>query len=220
LFLDEIGELPLPMQPALLRVLEDGSFIRVGSSVAQQSNCRVIAATHRNLEELVAAGKFRQDLYYRLKIVQKKIKPIRERIGDIGLLVEHFLQFLSEKHGLRNVRIHQDAQSALEKYPWPGNAREIRNVIEAAMLCAEGDITLACLPPEITWLEQPDADRPVDVHAQSAKDYERQLIIGMLKKYRKVNHVARAVGLARSTLYRKFAELGIDQRGFASGALD
>jgi DNA-binding NtrC family response regulator len=124
---------------------------------------------------------------------------------------------------LRNVRIHQDAQNALEKYPWPGNAREIRNVIEAAMLCTEGDITLACLPPEIARPEYPDADRPVDAHAQSAKsakDGERQLIIGMLKKYRKVNHVAQALGLARSTLYRKFAELGIDQRRFASGALD
>lgn len=214
LFLDEIGELPLHMQSALLRVLEDGSFLRVGSSVAQQSKCRVIAATHRNLEELVASGKFRKDLYFRLKIVQKNIKPVRDRASDISLLIEQFIRSLSEKHQFPKAHVTPDALGALEKYPWPGNAREIRNVMEAAMLCADGEITHACLPPEITGSSTPDAP----TQSASSTEYERQLIIGMLRKYRKVNHAAKALGLARSTLYRKFVEFGIDQREFTGEA--
>lgn len=221
LFLDEIGELPLGMQAALLRVLEDGSFLRVGSSAPQRASCRIIAATHRDLEELIAQGQFRQDLYYRLKVVQKRLKPIRERTCDIPLLAEQFKSALVQKHQIPNVQIHPDAMAVMQRYPWPGNAREIRNVMEAALICSDGEITADSLPPELSAVQrEANASRvaaPEPGHPPSAgADYERQLIVGLLRKYRKVNHVARALGLARSTLYRKFTELGIDQREYVN----
>ncbi len=243
LFLDEVGELPLPMQAALLRVLEDGSFLRVGSTQPRHARCRVLAATHRDLDQLLAAGTFRADLYYRLKIVQKHIAPLRQRVADITLLAGQFLRSLCEKHQVGAIRFSNDALQALQQYGWPGNARELRNAIEAALLCAEGEITVTCLPPEITarplpadvaagpltaaqistqvatQIPTPSPTQHAD-RAGSAADYERQLIVGTLRRYRKVNHTARALGLARSTLYRKFAELGIDQREFTNDLPD
>jgi transcriptional regulator of acetoin/glycerol metabolism len=221
LFLDEVGELPLAMQAALLRVLEDGSFQRVGSCETQHARCRIVAATHRNLEQLVAQGQFRQDLYFRLKIVQKTVKPLRDRPRDIPLLVEQFVDAMRQKHGLPAVEITSEARAVLERYPWPGNAREVRNVIEAALLCSEGPVEVDCLPPEV--LRPPGAAATQAQESLSSedlsavRDYERQLIVGMLRKYRKVNHVAKALGIARSTLYRKFAELNIAQSDFTAG---
>jgi transcriptional regulator of acetoin/glycerol metabolism len=218
LFLDEVGELPLAMQAALLRVLEDGSFQRVGSCQTQQARCRIVAATHRQLDQLVAQGRFREDLYFRLKIVQKTVKPLRERPCDIALLVDQFIDAMRQKHGLPAVDFTPGARAALERYRWPGNAREVRNAIEAAMLCAEGTVDVGDLPPEVVApasTQAPAAAAGEDLSA--VRDYERQLIIGMLRKYRRASHVARALGIARSTLYRKFAELEIDQAQFTSG---
>jgi len=222
LFLDEVGELPLAMQAALLRVLEDGSFLRVGSTSAQQADCRIIAATHRNLEELVAQGLFRQDLYYRLKIVQRRIKPIRERVGDIPVLVSHIRSELELKHKLQRTRIDDMAMALLAAYSWPGNAREIRNVMEAALLCADGVLGVEHLPPELQAVVESSTSQDSSTSARRSDDteYERQLIIGLLRKYRKVNHVAKALGIARSTLYRKFEALGIEQREYADETPD
>jgi len=222
LFLDEVGELPLAMQAALLRVLEDGSFQRVGSCETQRARCRIVAATHRKLEQLVAEGRFRQDLYFRLKIVQKTIKPLRERPCDVSLLVDQFVDAMRQKHSLPHAPITPEARAALERYHWPGNAREVRNVIEAAMLCADGPIGTAYLPPEMLREPEPAA-AAAGVAGMPGEDlaavraYERQLIVGMLRKYRKANYVAKALGIARSTLYRKFAELNIDQAQFMLG---
>lgn len=227
LFLDEVGELPLAMQAALLRVLEDGSFLRVGSTKEQRVDCRIVAATHRNLEELVASGQFRQDLYYRLKIVHRRIKPIRERVGDIPVLVSHVRSELELKHKLQRTRIDDAVMELLAAYPWPGNAREIRNVMEAALLCAEGVIGVEHLPPELQAVAASPAAHNVATSASvvftsrsNGTEYERQLIIGLLRKYRKVNHVAKALGIARSTLYRKFEALGIEQREYADETSD
>lgn len=226
LFLDEVGELPPAMQAALLRVLEDGSFQRVGSCETQRASCRIIAATHRNLEELIAQGRFRQDLYFRLKVVQRKVKPLRERPCDIRLLVDQFAEQMRRKHGLSEVSFSSEAREALNRYHWPGNAREVRNAVEAAVLCAEGPIGLDCLPPEVlrvaqeSSVETPQAQGAAPPESLvSVRDYERQIIVGMLRKYRKVNQVAHALGMARSTLYRKFAELGIDQSEFTGSGL-
>ncbi|BDB30289.1 MULTISPECIES: sigma-54-dependent Fis family transcriptional regulator [Cupriavidus] len=226
LFLDEVGELPLAMQAGLLRVLEDGSYQRVGSCESQRAQCRIIAATHRNLEQLVAEGQFRQDLYFRLKIVQKTVKPLRARPCDIPPLIEQFVGAMREKHRIAAVDITPEARAALERYTWPGNAREVRNVIEAALLCSEGPIDISCLPPEVTQppqqterLEAGPKPPPTD-NLSSMQDYERQLIIGMLRKYRKANYAAKALGIARSTLYRKFAELNIDPGQYTSGQDD
>lgn len=222
LFLDEVGELPPAMQAALLRVLEDGSFQRVGSCETRRASCRIIAATHRNLEQLCAEGGFRQDLYFRLKVVQRTIKALRDRPCDIPLLAEQFVELMRMKHGLGAVGITPEAQAALCRYHWPGNAREMRNVIEAAILCADGTIAIECLPPEIRGDgKSPEAasTRPAEQAAEnlaSVRDYERQLIIGMLRKYRKASQVAQLLGLARSTLYRKFTELNIHPSEFTA----
>ena len=224
LFLDEVGELPPAMQAALLRVLEDGSFQRVGSCETRRATCRIIAATHRNLEQLIAQGRFRQDLYFRLKVVQRTIRPLRERPCDIGLLAEQFAESMRRKHGLDEVKITPEAHAALMRYHWPGNAREVRNVVEAAVLCSDGSIGVDCLPPEV--LRGPEPDEAATGEAAPAeslasiRDYERQIIIGMLRKYRKVNQVAHALGIARSTLYRKFAELNIHQSEFTGAAAE
>jgi transcriptional regulator with PAS, ATPase and Fis domain len=227
LFLDEVGELPPAMQAALLRVLEDGSFQRVGSCETRRARCRIIAATHRQLEQQCAEGLFRQDLYYRLKVAQCSITPLRDRPCDIPLLAERFIESLRIKHGLGEVSLTDEAQAALARYQWPGNAREMRNVIEAAILCAEGTIGLENLPPEIRQDAMPPAapsQSPASAEGveslASVRDYERQLIIGMLRKYRKANQVAQLLGLARSTLYRKFAELGIQPGDFTGGPAD
>ncbi len=221
LFLDEVGELPGAMQAALLRVLEDGSFQRVGSCQTQQARCRIIAATHRPLEEHIAQGRFRQDLYFRLKVVQRHIKPLRERPEDITLLAEQFTETMRRKHGLSQVQLNPQALLALKRYAWPGNARELRNAIEAAVLCADGVIDVDCLPPEVLQqqhqpITSPTTDGAATHHEgmDAVRDYERQVIIGMLRKYRQINLVAVALGIARSTLYRKFAELGIHQADF------
>jgi len=225
LFLDEIGELPLATQAALLRVLEDGNFQRVGSCETKRASCRVIAATHRDLEQLIAQGRFRQDLYFRLKVAQRTIKPLRERPCDIRLLAERFAEDMRRKHDLESVHITPDAHAALSRHRWPGNARELRNAIEAAVLCANGAIGTDCLPPEVlragdVGLDARAAAASPGESLASLRDYERQIIVGMLRKYRRVSQVAHVLGLARSTLYRRFAELQINQSEFTGSTTD
>lgn len=210
LFLDEVGELPLALQAALLRVLEDGSFQRLGSCETRRASCRIIAATHRDLRQLIREGRFREDLYFRLEVVRRTIKPLRERPCDVRLLTDRFAEALRRKHGLADVSFTPEARAALAGYHWPGNAREIRNAVEAALLCADGVIDVDCLPPEVHRRREPAAPAaPSGEDLACLQEYERQIIIGMLRKYRRVNQVARVLGLARSTLYRKFAELDI-----------
>jgi len=215
LFLDEIGELPLQTQAALLRVLEDGSFQPVGSADTRKAHCRIIAATNRNLEREVAAGRFREDLYYRLKVMKFDIPPLRERRGDVLPLTRHFLEKLALKHACPEIGLSDAAAARLQAYAWPGNVRELRNAVEAAVLCVEGELGIGDLPAEIAT---PAAARSgiadgndIREPTLSLLEHERQVIIQALHKYRKVNRVARELGIARSTLYKKFLALGIDQ---------
>ncbi len=218
LFLDEVAELPLAMQAALLRVLEDGSFQRVGSCETRRATCRIIAATHRNLEQLIAEGRFRQDLYFRLKVVQHTIKPLRERPDDIRMLAAQFAETLGRKHGLETVRITPEAFEVLAGYSWPGNVRELRNAIEAALLCSTGSIEVENLPAEIRTFtgggDNDMAQQPIPALQAPALACDRPTIITLLRKYRKANRVATVLGIARSTLYRKFAEFGINPSDF------
>ncbi|EHR70059.1 transcriptional activator of acetoin/glycerol metabolism [Burkholderiales bacterium JOSHI_001] len=214
LFLDEVGELPPAMQAALLRVLEDGSFQRVGSCQTQHARCRIIAATHQPLEQMIAQGRFRQDLFFRLKVVQRHISALRERPGDIPLLARQFAQAMQNKHGLTGVHISPEAMDLLLHYRWPGNARELRNAIEAALLCCDGHISPASLPPELRGGGSLDPNALAPQGLASVRDFERQLIIGLLGKHRNIRQVAQVLGVARSTLYRKFAELHIHQADF------
>src|SRR5271163_4849556 len=136
IFLDEIGELPLGTQARLLRVLESGEYIRVGSSKVMKTDVRLIAASNINLQEAVRAGKFREDLYYRLSTVPIYIPPLRDRGDDILLLFRKFASDFSEKHKIPTVRLTDDARELILKYPWPGNVRQLKNVAEQVSILA------------------------------------------------------------------------------------
>jgi DNA-binding NtrC family response regulator len=150
LFLDELGEMSARMQVKLLRVLETREFTRVGGSETLQTDVRIVGATHRDLEAEMAAGRFRGDLYYRLKVVRIDLPPLRERTDDILPLAENFLRAVSERHGLRIRGWTRSAMSALLRYAWPGNVRELRNVVDASAVMARGEfIDYEDLPEEV-----------------------------------------------------------------------
>jgi DNA-binding NtrC family response regulator len=142
LFLDEIGDMPLSIQVKLLRVLQDGSFSRIGSNENLTTDVRIIAATHKNLAEEVAAGRFREDLYYRLNVVEIRIPALRERIEDIPLLAEFFLQRITRKNGMARMRLTAEAVNLLQSHTWPGNVRELENTIARACALATSNILL------------------------------------------------------------------------------
>jgi DNA-binding NtrC family response regulator len=142
LFLDEIGDMPLSIQVKLLRVLQDGSFSRVGANETLSTDVRIVAATHKNLADEVAAGRFREDLYYRLNVVEIKIPALRERMEDIPLLAEYFLQRITRKNGMARIRISAEAITTLQSHHWPGNVRELENTIARACALASSQILL------------------------------------------------------------------------------
>ncbi len=142
LFLDEIGDMPLSIQVKLLRVLQDGSFSRVGANETLTTDVRIVAATHKNLSNEVAAGRFREDLYYRLNVVEIKIPALRDRLEDIPLLSEYFLQRITRKNGMARIRISAEATATLQAHHWPGNVRELENTIARACALASSSILL------------------------------------------------------------------------------
>ena len=150
LFLDELGEMDLNVQVKLLRVLEQRQFMRVGGSQTINSDVRVVTATNRDLKSQMAEGKFREDLYYRLNVFPIEVPPLRRRIQDLPLLVDHFVSELAPSLGVARLQVTEDAMAALCNYQWPGNIRELRNIIErCALLASDGRISRADLPPEI-----------------------------------------------------------------------
>ncbi len=183
IFLDEIGELPLPAQVKFLRVLENGEYLRVGSSVPRKVDVRVIAATNKDLEAEVRHGRFRQDLYYRLRSVNIVIPPLRSRPEDIPALVSHFAAEIAAKNGIRFEGITDVAMEALKEYTWPGNVRELRNVVESMMVLERGKkikeddvrryVNTAQVMPEERHL-------PVHVAGKSVEQAERELILRAL----------------------------------------
>ena len=142
LFLDEIGDMPLSIQVKLLRVLQDGSFSRIGSNETLKTDVRIVAATHKNLAAEVSAGRFREDLFYRLNVVELRIPPLRERPEDIPLLAEYFLQRITRKNGMARIRISAEASASLCHHHWPGNVRELENTIARACALASSQILL------------------------------------------------------------------------------
>ena len=151
LFLDEIGDMSLPTQTKILRVLQSGTFERVGGNQPVQVDVRIIAATNKPLEQAVAEKKFREDLFYRLNVVRLQLPPLRERAGDVALLVNYFLQKFARKLGTPPKAILPETLRLLEQHPWPGNVRELENVVQRALVVAKGEAILpADLPPEIT----------------------------------------------------------------------
>ena len=209
LFLDEIGDMPAVMQAKLLRVLEEGEIERVGGSGAQRVDVRVVTATHRNLEEHVRAGAFRQDLYHRIYVFPILLPPLRERKDDIGLLVEHFCRSISEINGWKPRAFAPAAVKALEHHAWPGNVRELRNAVERLLLLADGDVneaTVRDVLPQVGSAARPSGTLAVQVEA-----FEKDAIRAALdRSHHNMTEAARALGLERSHLYKKCAQLGID----------
>ncbi|MEM9236276.1 MAG: sigma-54 dependent transcriptional regulator, partial [Verrucomicrobiota bacterium] len=142
LFLDEIGDMPLSVQVKLLRVLQDGTFSRVGSNETQKADVRIVAATNKNLAAEVTEGSFREDLYYRLNVVEVKLPPLRERPEDIPLLAEFFLQRITRKNGMARIKLSAEAVSTLQAHHWPGNVRELENTIARACALASSTVLL------------------------------------------------------------------------------
>jgi two-component system, NtrC family, nitrogen regulation response regulator NtrX len=202
LFLDEVGELPLPAQAKLLRVLEDRKVMRVGGDRAIQITARVIAATNRDLEQEVEAGRFRQDLYYRLNVHTLRVPPLRDRLSDMPVLVEHLLRAIAIHLGVRPKTIAPDALTLLASYDWRrNNVRELRNCLERMMIASDAAVIGAAdVPPEIQRDERDDgADitaPPGTLKALKAQA-ERQIVLGALDKHDwHVTRTAEALGLA------------------------
>lgn len=212
IFLDEIGELTPETQVALLRVLQEREFERVGGGVAIRADVRVIAATHRNLPALIDAGSFRSDLYYRINVFPLEVPPLRERQEDIRLLVGYFIERYSAKSGKKFLRINKKSMESLESYPWPGNVRELQNVIERSVIVCDSDEFFV----DESWLAAaPKSTRPL---ADDLQDQERERIEAALSKSRgRVSGptgAAVALGVPASTLDSKIKSLRIDKRRF------
>ena len=221
LFLDEVGEMPLDIQAALLRVLEEGRFTQVGSDKEIRTDCRIIAATNRTLSEEIERGGFRADLYFRLGVAEFDIPPLRERPEDIPVLVQRTMQSLCRKHGVDPSTITAEAMELLTGYNWPGNVREVRNVIESAMICGGDAIDVQDLPASIRHAQRPPQEAtppkdpaPVAVpgNGSNAVDYrisanfsqsEVHLIKTTLGTYRDIALTCKALGVSRTTFYRK-----------------
>ncbi len=221
LFLDEIGDMPLGMQAKLLRVLEEGEIERVGGGGPFAVDVRVVVATHRNLEEQVRQGTFREDLYHRVFVFPVMLPPLRERLEDIPVLAEHFVRQLAEQNHWKPKTFSREAIQALERYPWPGNVRELRNVIERVMLFAPGDtVEAATVERALPQGAMPGAAAgslsgtfASGTLAQRVEGFERETLLAELKRNRHhMTNTAKALGLERSHLYKKCQQLGIDLR--------
>ncbi len=211
LFLDEVGEMPLPTQIKFLRVLEEREVSRLGSNKPRKVDVRVIAATNADLEKRVAEGQFREDLYYRLKVVTLQLPPLRERSGDIKLLVEHYLRQFAETHQKDVESIDRDALVALVRHDWPGNVRELRNAVESMVVRARGNIlTLGDLPPEIVAPTGDESDSWGFLAGKTVEEVERNHLRVTLE-LTGGNRVraAKALGISERTLYRKIREYGL-----------
>src|SRR6202044_1615003 len=209
LFLDEIGDIPLELQPKLLRVLQEREFERLGSTRTQKVDVRIVAATHRDLEGMIVEKQFRSDLYYRLNVFPIRVPPLRERPEDIPRLVRHFVQQATRRMRKTIDTIPAETVEALIQYRWPGNIRELENVIERAVILSPGPV-LRLSPRDLKSRITPGQN--TDRH-QTLEEVERNHILATLKETRWVlsgpNGAATRLGLNRSTLYFRMKKLGI-----------
>ena len=211
LFLDEIGEIDASIQVKILRVLEERRFERVGGQDTIDVDVRLLAATNRNLKQLVEEGKFREDLFYRLYVVALHLPPLRERAGDLPILAQHFIQHLAAENAKPIETITPDAMDLLGAYAWPGNIRELRNVIERMVVLSHGDrLTVRDIPAFIKEAVQPGRTVSPGGRAFSLDEAERQLVVKALKASGgNRTEAARQLGISRRTLHRKLNEFGI-----------
>jgi len=216
LFLDEIGTASPALQVKLLRVLQELAFEPVGSSQTVTVETRVILATNEELSSLVAAGKFRQDLFYRINVVNIELPPLRERTSDIPVLARHFLARSAEQMGRSTSDFADDALAALVAYRWPGNVRELENVVERAVLLGKSSLVRACdLPVDVARAGRGGAASMTSAASQTLKEAlegpERSIILETLARYEWNRHqTADALGINRTTLYKKMKRLGLE----------
>jgi transcriptional regulator with GAF, ATPase, and Fis domain len=225
LFLDEVGDLPLDVQVKLLRVLQEREFERVGGVDTVKVDVRLISATHRDLERLIAEGKFREDLYYRLNVFPITMPPLRERPGDIPLLVEHFMQKFAQSSGKVVSSVDPRALASLTAYPWPGNVRELENVVERAMILVSGStLTVADLDFGRRLAMTPSVGIPMpaitdggaageggrSLYRRLSEQERGEIIAAVESAQGNIAHAARTLGINRSTLYYRMRKHGLE----------
>ena len=209
LFLDELGTLPLPAQAKLLRVLQSGEYERLGSSVTRKANVRVVSATNTDLPHAIASGQFREDLYFRLNVIELYVPALADRPDDIGPLAERFLALFAGKEGRGPLRFGDDALSALASYDWPGNVRELQNRVQRAVLVQTGETITAGdlnLPARRATPHPPSSARPTDAASEGERAAIEEALVragGVVAK------AASEMGLSRQALYRRMERLGV-----------
>jgi two-component system response regulator AtoC len=220
LFLDEIGELPLALQVKLLRVIQDREFERVGGDKTLRVDVRLVAATHRNLEEMVAAGDFRRDLYYRLNVVTLVIPPLRQRPSDIPLLAAHFLRKFTTEHKREIDDFDDHALAIMQRYTWPGNVRELSNAIERAVVMSSGrtifaeDLPLPIVEASRQVPEPPPQSRQLK---ELVRNFEAEVITQALERNQgNRSRTANELGISRRALLYKLHEFDFDDKACAN----
>ena len=209
IFLDEIGELPLATQAKMLRAIEQKEILPVGANEPVAFDARIITATNKNLMKEVEAGRFREDLYYRLNIVNIELPPLRERREDIPDFVEKLIAKHSQALGKRIAGVTHETMQILQACPWKGNIRELENALQRAVILADGPLlTPADLPPDLA--PQPDDPGLVEEFAESVRRFEKQHLLRLLRRFPDKKEAARRLGMGLSSLYRKIAELNIE----------
>ena len=208
IFLDEVGDMPLEVQPKLLRTLQERAYERVGSSRTKKVDVRLVVATNRNLEEMMAERQFRSDLYYRLNVFPIRIPPLRERPQDISLLVQHFTQKYARMMAKRIDGVSAAAMQKLERWSWPGNVRELENLVERSVILTNGNILALSLPEK--------GNGAIDAAEVVGHFEEQEKIVSTLKatkgRVSGPNGAASRLGVKRSTLLDRMKKLGIDAR--------
>jgi DNA-binding NtrC family response regulator len=226
IFLDEIGDMPAETQAKVLRVLQEKKLERVGSTQSIDVDVRVISATHRDLETEVEADRFREDLYYRLKVVEIELPPLRERTEDIPALAHRFLEQVAERLGRETKPLSPEALATLTRHAWPGNVRELRNVLEQAAVLAAGEaIEVGDLHLQGRSAAPSGADVPVDdlpfadAKKQTIESFERDFLLRALRENQgNVSRTAQAIGMVRQSLQQKIRELGLRDEDWGNGS--
>jgi DNA-binding NtrC family response regulator len=213
LFLDEVGEIPVALQPKILRAIQTGEIDRIGEDRSTRVDVRIVAATNRELDDMVAEGSFRQDLFYRIAVVQITVPPLRERREDIPLLAQHFLSQWTERSGRPDLRFPPETFQLFNRYPWPGNVRELENVVERMVVLSRGDtLSLDALPEHLAGLSEADRGRlRLPAEGVNLEDLERDFIRQALERTEgNRTHAAQLLGVTRSTLLYRMRKFGID----------
>ena len=218
LFLDEIGDMPASMQAKLLRVLEEGEVERIGGDKPIAVDVRVIVATHRNLEDLVRKNAFRADLFHRIYVFPMLLPPLRDRKGDVALLLDYFGRRVSAENNWKARVFTQEAIALLDQYEWPGNVRELRNAVERMLLLADDAVDEHTVKLALPGLQPGGQGLHAGTLASRVENFERSMIQEELSRYRmNMSAAAKALGLERSHLYKKCDALGIDLDGLRKG---